>query len=117
MKMVVLFLLLAGTTSAVAEPICVRPLAPTKAIALRIFEAVIAGQERPAIRRKYVADIQDDGNSWTAAQSLRGGDSYRQFKGPHGEAMEEVRMTEGGGGLEMRIDKCTAAISHVQFSR
>src|SRR5437588_10185088 len=93
------------------------PLAAKKSVALGVFGAIADGLERPAKRAKYDMETRDAGASWSIFESLKGGDSVRFFKNANGVQMESVHETLGGGGLEMSIDKCTAAVSGVHFER
>lgn len=93
------------------------PLVPTKAVALGIFNAVVSAKETAAAHRKFETIVESDDDSWQVSQSPRGANSVHYFRGPHGELMETVRVMEDGGGFEMRIDKCTGAISDAHWSR
>ena len=95
----------------------IEPLAAKKSVALGIFNAITAGLESPAKRARYNITIHDGGVSWSIYESLKGGDSVRMFTDAHGVQMETVHDTLGGGGLEMSINKCTAAVSGVHYEK
>jgi hypothetical protein len=95
---------------------CVFPLATQKQVALGIFNAIASG--RQTVRGdKYETKIDDQGDSWSIYQVLKGGDSVKEFTGKNGQRSESVNITAGGGGLEMIIDKCTAVVSDAHLSR
>jgi hypothetical protein len=100
-----------------AKPDCALPLAMTKEVALGIYNAVVNGQESPRRRRNYEIKIDDEGDNWSVYQMPKGGNSTKYFTDKDGRKMEIVTVIAGGGGLEMIIDKCTAAISSAHFSR
>jgi hypothetical protein len=66
------------------------------------------GMDSRARDREYVLNIEDDGREWIAFQSVRG---YSRREG------DAIVVMMGGGGLEMRIDKCDGAISQLHWSR
>jgi hypothetical protein len=96
-----------------APPACplIWPVAPDEAAARRIAEAVIASRpSRP--RRRYILRVvpdRDDPALWVAFQSLP---PPRRPARPN-----EIVLQAGGGGLEMRIDRCTGAISRLFYER
>ncbi len=84
-------------------PPCATPVAPDEAAARRIAAGLIAARSMaPADRYvlRLVAD-PDDPTHWLAYQSLRGASAG----------------TRGGGGLGMRIDRCTGAVTDVAYQR
>lgn len=87
------------------------PVAWNEAAARRIAEAAIAARPHPA-RKRYVLRIQpddDDPGQWIAFQSRP---EPRRREGPGW-----FRVTAGGGGLSMRIDRCTGAVSRLYYSK
>jgi hypothetical protein len=106
-------LLLLGLASIAEPPRCtlIYPVAPTQMAARRIAEAVIAARPHQP-RQRYVLRVipdQDDPGSWSAFQSLP--EPTRRL--PPGQ----IRVTAGGGGVEMRIDRCTGAVSRLFYVR
>lgn len=86
------------------------PVAPDLAAARRIAVAVIAS--RPGHpRQRYILRVmpdRDDPGQWLAFQSL---------PPPPSDRPGFVTVQAGGGGVEMRIDRCTGAISRLHYSR
>lgn len=78
------------------------PVVPTAEVARGIFAAVAKPLQSEQAASKYVLTIADQGADWAVYQAL---------PKPPGT------ITVGGGGLEMRIDKCTGAISEMHYSR
>jgi hypothetical protein len=98
--------------SAGAAPACglIYPVAPNAAAARRIALAVIASRPHPA-RRRYVLRVvptRDDPGRWTAFESLP---PPRRAGGPGW-----VSVQTGGGGVSIRIDRCTGEISQLAYS-
>ena len=79
------------------------PVVPTAEVAQGIFAAVAKPLQSEQAASKYVLTIADQGAAWVV---------YRAPPPP--PAGMSIR---GGGGLEMRIDKCTGAISEMHYSR
>jgi hypothetical protein len=78
------------------------PVVPTADVARAIFSAV--AKSRPvAGRARYHIEARDDGTSWVVSQ----------IPPPSPAGMIEM----GGGGLTMRIDKCTGAVSEMHGIR
>ena len=77
------------------------PVVPTAEVARGIFTAVAKQSEQVAGR--YVLTIVDAGAAWGAYQVL--------------PAPTDGSVIFGGGGLTMRIDKCTGAISEMHYMR
>lgn len=67
-----------------------------------------AGMDSGARDRSYELNIEDDGSQWVVYQSMRG---YPRHEG------DALVVMAGGGGVEMRIDKCSGAISQLHWSR
>jgi hypothetical protein len=96
-----------------APPPChlIFPVAPDEAAARRIFAAVL--DLRPHRRGpRYalkVAPDRDDPGKWLASQDL---------PPPRGKLRPGwIWVQAGGGGLGMRIDRCTGAISDLYYQR
>jgi hypothetical protein len=100
-----------------AQPSCVFPSATSKAVALGIFKAIAHGRQPPKRSGHFVINIEDAGENWLVYQTVKNGDSVKTFVGKDGRAWESVKVTTGGGGLEMTINKCTAVVSDVHLSR
>jgi hypothetical protein len=92
-------------------------LAGKKSVALGIFNAIADGIESRNRRAKYDTQISDAGASWSVFESLKGGNSVGFYKNANGIQIESVHETMGGGGLEMSVDKCSAAVSDVYFEK
>jgi hypothetical protein len=101
-------LLLAALVS--QPPACASPVAPDEAAARRIAEAVISGRPRFGLNifRVNVIPDPDHPGRWLAYQSVVPGVP------PTGRATPSTR---GGGGLAMRIDRCTGAVSDLHRQR
>ncbi len=113
---------LASLTSTIvhARDACTLPLGPLaakKSVALGIFNAIADGLETPAKRAKYDTKIRDAGGSWSVFEILKDGNSVSLFTSATGVGMETIHETLGGGGLEMSVNKCTAAASGVYFEK
>jgi hypothetical protein len=78
------------------------PAVPTAEVARGIFAAVAKPLQSELAASGYVLTIADQGAAWAVYQAL-----------PNPPGM----TTRGGGGLEMRIDKCTGAISEMHYIR
>ena len=78
------------------------PLVPTAEIARGIFMAVARPFQSGQAASGYVLTIADQGADWAV---------YQAPPTPSGVSVR------GGGGLTMRIDKCTGAISEMHFIR
>jgi len=79
-----------------------RPVVPTAEVARGIFAAVAKPLQSEQAASEYVLTIADEGAAWAVYQAL-----------PDRPGM----IITGGGGLEMRIDKCTGAISEMHYQR
>ncbi|MFL5240110.1 MAG: hypothetical protein ACJ8EL_21430 [Rhizomicrobium sp.] len=100
-----------------AESSCTLPLAAKKEVALGIFSAIVSGTQTTKRRHSYETKIDDQGDRWSVYQVLKGGDSVKYSTAKNGQRMETVKVTAGGGGLEMTINKCTAVVSDAHLSR
>lgn len=105
--------LLLALGAAPVPPPCqlIFPVVPDEAAARRIAESVIAVRGSPRDRR-YVLKVmpdRDDAGQWLAFQSLP---EPRQPRNPR-----RIVVSTGGGGLGMRIDRCTGTISRLSYQR
>jgi hypothetical protein len=101
MPLTLLLALAAAAGPPSASRPCPHPVAPDERAARRIAERVIAARPGPP-RRTYVLRVvpdRADPRLWVAFQV-----------GP-------TPGTRGGGGLEMRIDRCTGAVGRLHHSR
>jgi hypothetical protein len=105
--------MIAALLLAAAEPpACslIWPVAPDEAAARRIAEAVIATRPFQS-RQRYILRVtpaDDDPGQWVAFETPPPLPPDR-----HGV----VHVQRGGGGLGMRIDRCTGAISRLFYQR
>jgi hypothetical protein len=107
----------AGATTEQQSPSCAprwgKPGAPLVASAQTAKEMFVAVEREffpRADKAQYPdVDAMDDGKWWSV---FRWRDPDRDRK-PNGD----IVISGGGGQLSMHIDKCTAAISHVFFTR
>ena len=79
------------------------PVVPTAEVARGIFAAVAKPLQSEQAASGYVLTIADVGVAWGVSQAL--------------PAPTDGSAIRGGGGLTMRIDKCTGAISEMYFMR
>ena len=79
------------------------PVVPTAEVARGIFAAVAKPLQSEQTASAYVLTIADVGVAWGVSQAL--------------PAPTDGSAIRGGGGLTMRIDKCTGAISEMYFIR
>jgi hypothetical protein len=88
--------------------IAVGELVPTAQVARPLAEVIIRGQASAARTADHVlrVDQRDQGN-WLVSQSL-------PASAPRVEP-DAIVVTHGGGGLQMRIDRCNGAISDVHY--
>ena len=111
-----LLLVLAAATQPAPPPrpcSLIYPVAPNERAARRIAEAVIAGNPFP-LRRNFELRVrldERDPGQWIAYQYLPDPPLRRPLR------PGEVIVGRGGGGVEMRIDRCTGAISRLFYSR
>ena len=112
---------IAATTPFAVSPTtnstCALPLVAKKSVAIAMFNAIADGVESKDKRRKYTIEVADEGDKWTVFEALRNSYSIRDWFDQHGKPMETVSSTFGGGGLQMSIKKCTAAISNAAFEK
>jgi hypothetical protein len=85
------------------------PLVPDSATARAIFLVVEKTIRRADVKNYPLVTVVDDGDHWSV---------FRAAPTPnHPFGKGEVIVSIGGGQLEMDIDKCSAAISHVALGR
>jgi len=104
--------LLLGQGMAASEaPSCAAVLGeavPRAEVARKIAEAVIGARQRPEVRMRYNLRVETEPGVWLAYQSLR-------------SSVQRVHngfiVTYGGGGIAMRIDRCTGEISEMHYQR
>lgn len=95
----------AGAASRPATPPCEQPLGvavPDADTARKIATAIISARQSPEQSRRYRLVIEPDGEAagyWRAWQ------------------MPVNRSGTGGGGISLRIDRCTAAVSGFHYQR
>jgi hypothetical protein len=103
--------LLASLSVGVAADQCrtsIGAIVPDANTARQIAVAVIAAHQKPENSEKFELEVEPDGDSsWSAYQYIP------PATGRNGE----IIVTEGGGGLSMKIDRCTGAISQVYYQR
>ncbi|MEA3039469.1 MAG: hypothetical protein QOE79_1982 [Sphingomonadales bacterium] len=113
MSALLLALAAASAVPVPAPPPChlTFPMVPDEAAARRIFSGVLA--VRPHRRGPHyllkVAPDRDDPGKWLVVQTL----PPPRGKLPPGRIWVEA----GGGGLGMRIDRCTGAVSDLYYQR
>lgn len=90
------------------------PFVKDAATARRIFEAVAEGLRDPAFIAAYGILVNEEAADWVVFQS--------RPSAP--DACEHATSDTAGcsvsasaGGLSMRVDKCTGAVSHVHYQR
>lgn len=84
---------------------------PNAETAKQIANAVIANRQSPQVRAKYRLNVEPDEeqpDGWIVFQSLH----HRLSNDPN-----TTKATRGGGGIGMRIDRCTGEISNMYFQR
>jgi len=81
---------------------------PDANTARQIAVAVIAAHQKRASSDQFMLKVEPDGDSsWSAYQYIP------PVTGRNGE----IIVTNGGGGLSMKIDRCTGAISELYYQR
>ena len=91
--------------------VTVGELVPTAEVARGVAEAVISGRQSPEKRAGYVLHVardERDPSKWAVWQGLHQ---------PPPNADGSVTIALGGGGLSMRIDRCTGKIGRVRYVR
>ena len=86
-------------------------LVGTRKIARGIAEAIIRSRETPATIARYrlhVGKDQEDSGKWAVWQGLP--DLPSRTNGA-------IWVRSGGGGMEMRIDKCNGQVSDLHYMR
>ena len=89
------------------------PFVASPDTARAIFEAVARGLRGEEFLKLYDINLNDEVDHWALFQSPRPADSCT------GSTPSDTicTVTSGGGGLTMRIDKCSGAISQVHYLR
>jgi hypothetical protein len=85
-------------------------LVPNADVARSIAEVIIGSRQSSDQVAKFVLSVEEDPtdpNLWMVGQALP------ELPSPGGQ----IIVRAGGGGLSMRIDKCTAQISDVHYIR
>lgn len=85
---------------------CELPLVPTEKVARGVAEAVISGRMSSERMAEYVLNVEQDEHDpdkWAVWQGVP--------PNPDGT------ITGGGGGMQMRIDKCSGKISNAHYQR
>lgn len=86
-------------------PSCVQSLGaavPDANTARKIADAVISARQKPEQLRGYRLNVEPDGDN---------PGSWRVWQSPLGQAIT------GGGGISLRINRCTAAVSDFHYQR
>lgn len=86
-------------------PSCVHlwdPAVPDANTARKIADAVISARQKPEQLRGYRLNVEPDGDN---------PGSWHVWQSPHGQAIS------GGGGISLRINRCTAAVSDFHYQR
>jgi hypothetical protein len=97
-----------------AQTECRSPLGaavPDVATARAIATAVISARQTTEISKKYRLFVEPDSEragSWMASQAL---------PQPRNRDPKTIVLIRGGGGMQMRIDRCTGEISDMYYSR
>ena len=111
-QMLLGLVLLAGTpTDAEARKCDIRvgELVPSEQVARELAEVIIRSRQTPEQRSRYVLHVEQDGETgWVVYQSLP--DSPPDADG-------KITVSAGGGGLGMRINRCSGAMSSVYYQR
>ena len=90
------------------------PFVKDAATARRIFEAVAESQRDAEFMAKYRIHVDEGASDWAVYQSLPPAPDSCEIST---SASARCSVTSGGGGLSMRIDKCTGAVSRVHYQR
>lgn len=93
--------------------VCLLPLGeavPDASTARRIAEAIITSRMPSSRTRRYQLVVEPDeevAGAWLAHQSMPRPQQTRR----------SITVAMGGGGLTMRIDRCTGTISNLYYQR
>ena len=84
------------------------PVVPDAGTARKIALAVIEAHQRPELIKTYRLDVaQDSDGNWIVDQGIP----------PQLSKSGRIILTEGGGGLAMTIDRCTAQVSQFYLQK
>ena len=116
MKMLVIVaLLLASPVCANANELeCKSPLGaavPDIRTARAVATAVISARQTPKRSKEYRLVVEAD------YERLGGWVAFQSLPQPRSRDPETMIVIHGGGGLQMRIDRCTGEISDLHYSR
>ena len=109
-----LLAVLLATFSAAAghSPKCdirVGELVPNEQVARELANVIIRSRQSEQRRSQYSLRVEKDGaTAWLVYQSLPDG---------RPDANGRIRVTSGGGGLAIRINRCNGAMSAVYYMR
>ena len=109
--MILAFVLATSAVAAGHQPRCdirIGELVPNTQVARELAEAIIRNRQTAEQRSRYVLRVEQDETGWVVFQSLPDTRADRNGK---------ITITAGGGGLEMRIDRCNGAMSRVHYER
>ena len=106
-----------ATNDADALAACAQQAAPLVAkaeTAQLIFEAIAKDRGGPDFMKGHKLVIRDGVDHWALFQMLESGPDECRSMIP---ADKKCTVTAGSVGLQMHIDKCTGAVSHVHYVR
>jgi hypothetical protein len=104
-----------ASVTCVKEPgLLAGPFVAKPETARSIFEAVARGLRGDAYMMAYDIKVREEADHWTVYQMVKPEPGDCGVAPP---GAPKCRVTAGGGGLQMRIDKCTGTISHAHYSR
>lgn len=94
------------------------PFVPTPEVAKKIYTAIAAAITPWDMKKYPIVVVTDDGDQWSVSQTRH----YPKRKSPAvvrigGKTTETVEISAGGGMLDMRIDKCSGAITYAALDR
>jgi hypothetical protein len=84
-------------------------LVPNAQVARDLAEVIVRSRQTPEQRARYELHVEPDGETgWVVFQGLPDGPP---------DANGNITVSAGGGGLGMRINRCTGAMSKVYYQR